>query len=369
MKREQGSPCRRRQTCRDRPRTFRLWVTRLWRSRWPAGPYSYTPLVFPAPLRQFTDADWSSTLDALLPDVHAVDRDAMRIWLAFHPLALADAFERGDDPQAVARRLRIDGNARLVAGQVDSSHRFLYGHRYWPFVKAAATALAGTGSEPGASSLLALVHRATADVALRAGADARLVAGITYVGLMTLRQVGGDAFLATGPGSPALGASGRSPDAIVASRARDDRQGPLGFLRSTRRFSVVFDEGVADATFPILDSQHLTTASAADTRDYTHGPRRFQEGPIPAQCRSATCGTCWVGVLGGREKLDEIEPYERRRLREFGYIAAADTRPIIRLACQARAFGNVTIVIPPWHGFVSRLHASGTDGPTGSADR
>jgi hypothetical protein len=27
------------------------------------------------------------------------------------------------------------------------------------------------------------------------------------------------------------------------------------------------------------------------------------------------------------------------------------------LACQARASGNVTIVIPPWNGFVSRLQA------------
>ena len=99
-----------------------------------------------------------------------------------------------------------------------------------------------------------------------------------------------------------------------------------------------------------------------------HGPRRFQEGPIPAQCRSATCGTCWVGVLGGREKLSEIEPYETRRLREFGYIDVTETRPIIRLACQARASGNVTIVIPPWHGFVSRLHAPGAEpSPTGAS--
>ena len=317
--------------------------------------------MFRAPLPQFTDADWSSTLDAILPDVHEVDRDATRIWRAFYPIALADAYETAADPQVVARRLRIDGNPRLVAGQIDSSHRFLYGHRYWPLVKAAVIARADGGGASGRSSLAAVVRDTTADVATSAGADARLVAGITFVGLMTLRQVGVDAFLAAGPGSPeAPTASGQSANAIVARRARDDWQGALGFLRSTKRFSVVFDERVADATFPILDSQHLTTASAADGRNYLHGPRRFQEGPIPAQCRSATCGTCWIGVLGGREKLSEVEPYETRRLREFGYVEAGDdaiapeTRPIIRLACQARASGNVTIVIPPWNGFVSR---------------
>jgi ferredoxin len=314
--------------------------------------------VSQAPLRQFAHADWSSTLDALLPDVHEVDRDATRIWYAFFPLTLADAYETTSDPQAVARLLRIDGNARLVAGQIDSSHRFLYGHRYWPLVKPAVIERAGSGDTSGASSLGAILRSATADVAVRARADARLVAGITFVGLVTLRQVGLDAFLAAGPRSPAVSvASGRPPAAVVARRARDDGQGPLGFLRSTSRFSVVFDEGVADAKFPILDSQHLTTASANDNRGYMHGPRPFQEGPIPSQCRSATCGTCWVGVLGGREKLNEIEPDEARGLRAFGYIDVAEPRPIIRLACQARASSNVTIVIPPWHGFVARLKA------------
>lgn len=315
--------------------------------------------MFQARLRAFTDADWSATLDTLLPDVHEVDRDASRIWSAFFPLALADAYETAADPQAVDRRLRIDGNARLVSGQIHSSHRFLYGHRYWPLAKAAIVERAGVGSMTGASSLTAIVREAAADVAARARTDARLTTGITFVGLMTLRQVGLDAFVASGPGTPAASAASHlSPDAIVSRRGQDDGQGALGFLRNTKRFRVVFDEGVPDAAFTILDSQHLTTASALDKRNYMQGPRHFQEGPIPAQCRSATCGTCWVGVLGGREKLDEIEPDETRALRQFGYIEVAETRPIIRLACQARASGNVTIVIPPWHGFVSRLSAA-----------
>lgn len=310
-------------------------------------------------LREFTDADWSSTLEALLPDVHDVDRDATRIWSAFFPLALADAYERAVDPNALTRRLRIDGNARLVAGQIDTSHRFLHGHRYWPQVKAAVIARCGATSTSelhDTSSLTAFVRQIIADVVERTGVDAPLVAGITYVGLMTWRQVGPDAFRANETdAAPNALVSDRAPSSIIARRARDDGQGPLGFLRAAKRYTVVFDERAADATFPILAGQHLTTASAADTRDYMQGPRRFHQGPIPAQCHSATCGTCWVGVLGGRTKLDAVDDYEARRLREFGYIDVRETQPCIRLACQARASGNVTIVIPPWHGFVSRL--------------
>jgi ferredoxin len=321
-------------------------------------------------LQQFSAADWSATLDDILPAVHEVDRIATRIWCAFFPLALADAYDLAEDAATVTRRLRIQGTPRLADGQVDSSHWFLYGHRYWPMVKAAVIASADRGVASAPSSLTPIVRDVTAAAAASARADERLVAGITFVGLMTLRQVGPDAFRATRPSEldPAA-TSARSPEATVARRARDDGQGALGFLRSIRRFSIVFDERRDDARFPILDSQHLTTAAAADTRDYRHGPRQFQEGPIPAQCRSATCGTCWIGVLGGGEKLNEIEPYEARRLREFGYTEADEARPLIRLACQARASGNVTIVIPPWHGFVSRLKTPAIAPSPAGADR
>ena len=36
-------------------------------------------------------------------------------------------------------------------------------------------------------------------------------------------------------------------------------------------------------------------------------------------------------------------------MKVFGYNQPEDERPFIRLACQARAEGNVTIVIPPWN--------------------
>jgi ferredoxin len=317
-------------------------------------------------LRRFTVADWQTALEAVLPDVHPVDRPATRIWFHFFPLALSDAYAGATDVSSVTRRLRIDGNARLSAGQADTSHWFLYGHRYWPTVKAVMAAREADYDPPTAESLTELVRDITTDVAGMARADRTLVSGITFVGLMTLRQAGVETVRTTAPVDQAPRRSrDRSPDTIVARRARDDGQGVFGFLRSAKQFSVRFDERDEAAAFPILDSQHLTTAAAADTRDYTQGPRRFQEGPIPAQCRSATCGTCWIGVLGGQDKLSEADPYEARRLREFGYIDSEEPRPIIRLACQARASGNVTIVIPPWHGFVSRLQATGADAPTG----
>jgi len=57
-------------------------------------------------------------------------------------------------------------------------------------------------------------------------------------------------------------------------------------------------------------------------------------------------------VLAGREELSEISPFERERLEEFGYASYAEdeTHPPVRLACQCRVEGSVTLVLPPWNG-------------------
>jgi ferredoxin len=73
------------------------------------------------------------------------------------------------------------------------------------------------------------------------------------------------------------------------------------------------------------------------------------DGPLPTECRSAACGTCWIGVLGGNERLSPMQPLERRRLARFGYIDTDEARPIIRLACKAHAHGNATLAVPPWN--------------------
>ena len=137
-------------------------------------------------------------------------------------------------------------------------------------------------------------------------------------------------------------------------RARDDWQGPLGFTRGLKkRWTVTFDENRPKARFTAINGQEIASAAQSDKRDYRSVDPRCTpgEGPIPVECRAASCGTCWVGVLGGAEKLSPVSPRdEGRPMKGFGYLDSNEEQPIIRLACQARAFGAVSIVIPPWNG-------------------
>jgi len=97
--------------------------------------------------------------------------------------------------------------------------------------------------------------------------------------------------------------------------------------------------------------EEIATASQKDRdEDWQKLDERCWEGPVPIECTSASCGTCWVGVLGGAEKLADVKPRERRAMKVFGYNQPEEAKPFLRLACQARAEGNVTLVIPPWNG-------------------
>jgi ferredoxin len=186
--------------------------------------------------------------------------------------------------------------------------------------------------------------------------DRTIVMGIAAVAVNTLQQVGLEALRAA-PGAVTLDAAtlARTPRQVLAARARDDRQGLFGSLRGERKvWTVTFDERDPEGRFSLINTQALTTAAAADPRDWRARDPRCAEGPIPVQCRSASCGTCWVGVLGGADKLSDVEPRERERLREFGYADTSTARPLIRLACQASATGAVSIVIPPWNGVFGR---------------
>jgi ferredoxin len=131
----------------------------------------------------------------------------------------------------------------------------------------------------------------------------------------------------------------------------------LGFLRGLKKkWTVTFDEADPEAAFTVIHGQELASGATSDKRDYRVRDERCipGEGPIPVECRAASCGTCWVGVLGGAEKLSPVvDRDERRRMRVFGYVDSAEERPLIRLACQARASGAVSIVIPPWNGVIA----------------
>jgi ferredoxin len=326
--------------------------------------------MFQAFLKQHDSAAWLRTIDTLLPHIHEVDRAAMQIWFHFFPLELADAIADTTDLAQLAVALRLEGNFRL-ADQVDSSHWFLYGHAYWPQVKGVIIERAESLAAPSSLDLGAVVrdvagdavHR-VADAGRRPAADMSLVLGIAAVGLMTLQQVGLEAFRADDVKGPAkaghyLHAHNRSPEQIAAARRKNDGQGLVGMFRGIRsQYSVTFDERRRDARFTVINQQHLTTASANDTRDYSKETRGTVEGPIPAQCRTASCGTCWVGVLGGSDNLSDVDAHERKRMKEFGYIDTPEPKPVIRLACQAIATGNVTIVIPPWNGFIGKRKGS-----------
>ena len=311
--------------------------------------------VFENFLRQHDETAWARVLESLLPAVHEVDRNATSIWFSFFPLALVRAFEQSDEPEKLAARLLMQGTYRLD-GQIDTSHAFLYGHRYWPEVKRAVVARGGQfkAETPGEAALAGHIRDTAREVATQRKVEESLLLGITAIAFMTLRQVGLEAFAAS-PGEVRLDGkrTQQSPDKIVGARARDDSQGLLGFLRTTdKRWTVVWNEDDPTARFQMIHRQEVASAAATDKRDWSQVDPRctVDEGPIPVQCRSASCGTCWVGVLGGAEKLTAVSPRERKAMQLFGYIDTDDPKPIIRLACQAQGEGAVSIVIPSWNG-------------------
>src|ERR1700730_1410948 len=91
---------------------------------------------FETSLNQHDEEAWAATVTTLLRSIHEVDKAATLIWFAFYPLGLFCALQQVDDTAQLARQLLMQGNYNLK-DQIDSSHTFLYGHRYWPEVKRA----------------------------------------------------------------------------------------------------------------------------------------------------------------------------------------------------------------------------------------
>lgn len=308
------------------------------------------PMSFEGFLEQQDEEAWSATLTTLLRSIHEVDRNATQIWFAFFPLSLFQALEQSDDPETLAQRLLLQGKYYLK-DQIDSSHTFLYGHRYWPDVKAAVEKHAhGSISENRLSDQILSVAQ---QVAKAVKVDESLVIGITAVAFMTIRQVGLAAFEAA-PGQVLIDKkhARKSPTDVLRERAVDDSQGFLSFLKTVdKKWTVTYDENDDRAKYRLNHLQDLAWGAADDrTRNWRElDPRRI-EGPIPVECRSASCGTCWVGVLGGAEKLTDVAAREGKKIKEFGYVDTSESKPLIRLACQAQAQGAVSIVIPPWNG-------------------
>ena len=309
--------------------------------------------LFVAFLSQHDDDAWLRALERIERSIHPVDRAATRIWFHFYPLALQELMARPEAPD-LARQMTLAGRWRL-ADNIDGSHTFLYGHQHWPVVRRLTLDFAQR--PPGSLDLGAQVQELASRVAGAANTSPTEVMGISAVGLRTLQQVGPDALegshgTAAGPGLYRR----RTAQQIVDARERGPRKGWLSMFGGTSRAAVVsFDERDPSARFPIVHSQHLTTAAALDTRDYRARDPRCSEGPIPVHCRSCSCGTCWVGILGGAEKLSPMDDRERSKLAECGVAHDPTAGGVIRLACMAEAEGPASIVIPPWNGLLGRV--------------
>ncbi|CAN5861735.1 hypothetical protein BH18ACI4_BH18ACI4_18570 [soil metagenome] len=321
-----------------------------------------TETPFETFLNHDDEEGWLAAVTTLLRSIHEVDKAATQIWFFFYPLGLFTALQQAADPEKLSRELLLRGDFYLK-NQIDSSHKFIFGHRYWPVVKKAVEqyaekwnglhSVSSPHPEGPDTSLADYILEVAHSVANELKVNASLVAGITAIAFMTVRQTGLDAFKAAS-GKVLIDAkhAKKSPDQVLSARANDDSQGWLGFLKTVdKKWTVNHDENDDSANYKLNNAQDLAWGAEADrSRDWRAMDPRRVEGPIPVECRSASCGTCWVGVIGGAEKLSDVAAREGKQIKQFGYIDTTEPKPIIRLACQAQAHGAVSIVIPPWNG-------------------
>jgi ferredoxin len=278
-------------------------------------------------------------LHALLQEANEADRSAALLWLCFYPEVLR-TLERED----AEHYYQLKGAWRLE-DHLAASHAFLYGHRYWNEVLAAIVENNCDGSD--------LVTQTRQLIAKLPHSPAELI-GIAVVGLMARRQLGAAALQAAN----AITSTGPDVASRMKQRATDHKPGMMARLKGEKAsIRVLFDENKTDAWFPIIATQEITTAAEADKRPWHEADARCNPGmgPIPVDCKSGSCGTCWVGILAGNENLEPMSDFERKRIAYFGYhdnpfIDPSDHKPLIRLACQAVVKGSVSIVIPPWNG-------------------
>lgn len=306
--------------------------------------------TFEQSLDFFDENAWTQAVQNLLPRIHKVDQAAVQIWFRFFPLELFRVLETVEDKSELIQKFNLQGKFSLVE-QIDDSHKFLYGHRFWKAIKNVIVMRAE--SNESIDDLSKEIQQIARLAAAEANAEESLLIGISAVGLMTLVQTGLQEFKATaGKVQIAKQQLKRSPEQVLAKRAKDDSQGFFGFLKTVdKQWTVTWDETENKAKFKVINDEEIASGAARDqSQNWQAADIRCIEGVIPVECRSAACGTCWVGVLGGAEKLSDVAPREEKSMRRFGYLYSSEPQPLIRLACQAKAHGAVSIVIPPWNG-------------------
>ena len=302
-------------------------------------------------LHKLDEDSWVEALSGLLPLIHEVDRIPTQIWFHFYPVSLFRYLQKSEDIEATLHGFAMQGDYSL-ADQIDSSHSFLYGHRFWNDIKHVIVKRAAS-FEGADFDFDAEVKALAKSVANTLNQEESVLTGITIVGLMTLVQVGLDDFKnAKGETAKPSGLFKKSADAIVKQRQKEDKQGLFGFLKTVdKEFRVTWDESKANAKFKVIYDEEIATAAARDqSQNWLEKDERCGEGVIPVECRAAACGTCWVGVIAGAEKLSDVQTMERKQMKIFGYKQGDEAKPFMRLACQATAEGSVSVVIPPWNG-------------------
>jgi hypothetical protein len=255
-------------------------------------------------LSRYTHADWVSAIETLALEIHPIDLHATRVWFAL-----------------------VAGTP--LADRIETSHTFLYGHRYWPQVKRAILAAAKETSWP--TVLPELLDR-TADYATRTTqVDRDQLLGITAAALMTLSQVGLEAFAATS-GTVQLPKWAHVRSVRQVRRARR-HQGwrPFGALFGKPRFRVTYSEASPDASFNVAEGETIASGMPPGLR----------------RCGTTCSGACMIGVLAGAQDVspmaaEEIERLDALRIRQAKSI---DGYPLIRLACHACPGGDMTIVV------------------------
>jgi ferredoxin len=266
----------------------------------------------------------------------------------------------------MVRAMDLEGKW-LLEEIVDSEVDFLYGARYWVPVKKSVIAHAERYDKPEGKDLEQRIREVAAEVAASEKVEASVVLGISAVSFMALQQMGLEGLTKVADQAATHSWGSDSPDHVVKRRERSSAGliSLMSFLKGAgQSHRVVWDEKKTEAVFWARHGQDLAMAAATDTRDYRAMDYRCIEGPIPVECRVASCGYCWVGVISGRENLSEISSFERERLHYFGYDAVndpADPHPLIRLACQTQCVGDVTLVTPPWNGELERRHHRSRD--------
>lgn len=302
-------------------------------------------------LSHFTENQWLETISRLLPEIHEVDKNATQIWFRFYPLSLFRHLQRAEDLKATLHGFAMQGKYQLK-DQIDVSHKFLWGHRFWADVKHAIIerTKAFEDEQIDLANEIRLIAKSVANGVKQ---DSSLFIGITAVGLMTLVQTNFEDFKRTsGDIARPNGLLNKSPEKVLEERTKEKSQGILGFLKTVNKdYQVTWDETDPKAKFDIIHDEEIASGAARDqSQNWLELDERCGEGVIPVECRSAACGTCWVGVISGAEKLADVARLERKQMKVFGYKQGDEAKPILRLACQAQAEGSVSIVIPPWNG-------------------